>query len=91
MQKVSSEYANATAMAGGLVAIHLFKMLIDKGDLGADEGKSVLKKAHNDIARAMQVRNLDPVLIGAEEILASLYAKLQNGAGSTAPDAHPGV
>jgi hypothetical protein len=76
MSKVSGEFADATAVASGFVSIHLFKMLIEKGVLGADEGMAVLKKARNDLEQAIGVRHLDPILFEAEKVVSSLYASL---------------
>ena len=59
MPKVSGEFANATAVASGFVAAHLFKLLIEKGVLDLDDGKAVLKKARNDLAEAARSRHLD--------------------------------
>jgi hypothetical protein len=88
MPKVSEEFANATAIAGGFVSIHLFKTLIDKGALSVEEGLAVLKKARNGMEQAIGVRHLDPTLFEAEKVLSSLYASLHdcrpsnaNGAG----------
>jgi hypothetical protein len=88
MLKVSGEFANATAIASGFVSIHLFKVLIEKGVLSADEGMAVLKKARNDLERAISVRHLDPTLFEAEKVVSSVYASLQgcsSSADGTAP------
>ncbi len=79
MPKVSGEFANATAVASGFVAAHLFKLLIEKGVLDLDDGKAVLKKARNDLAEAARSRHLDQTLFEAERVLSKMYASMRNG------------
>jgi predicted kinase len=89
MPKVSEEFANAAAVAGGFMTIHLFKLLIEKGVLDVDDGKAVLKKVRNDLAEAARGCHLDATLFEAEHIVSKMYASLQNGtslpAGTAAP------
>jgi hypothetical protein len=77
MQKVSAEFANATAVASGFMAVHLFKLLIEKGILGAEEAMAVLKKTRNDLALAARSRHLDQTLFEAEGLVTKMYAGLQ--------------
>src|SRR5262249_39662534 len=94
MPKISEEFANATSIASGFISIHLFKMLVEKGVLNADEGLAVLKKARNGLEQAIGARNLDPTLFEAEKVISSLYASLHDcwasngGGGAAKPEDH---
>ncbi len=91
MQKVSGEFANATAVASGFMAVHLFKLLIEKGILGADDAMAVLKKTRNDLALASRSRHLDQTLFEAEGLVTKMYASLQDGAPAATGPAAPKV
>jgi hypothetical protein len=76
MPKSSHESTDAMTAVAGYLTIHLFSKLIDKGLLSGQDGKSILKQAHSDVAGVLRDRKLDLTLMEADEIIAGLYEKL---------------
>ena len=80
MPKGSHESTEAMTTVSGYLTIHLFSKLIERGLLSVEDGKTIHKQAHSDMAEVLRDRKLDLALMEADEIIADLYAKLGNGA-----------
>ena len=80
MTRVSHESTHAITAVSGYLTIHLFSKMIEKGLLSVEDGKTILKQAHSDVAGVLRDCKLDLTLMEADEIIADLYAKLGNGA-----------
>jgi len=88
MPKLNEGSADATAYASGFIAIHLFKLLIEKGVLDREDGMAILKMVRNDLALAARDRLLDPIVCEAERAVSKMYASLQNEAAEPAASAN---
>ena len=80
MPKGAHESTEAMTAVSGYLTIHLFSKLIEKGLLSVEDGKTIIKQTHSDMAGVLRDRKLDLTLMEADEIIADLYAKLGNGA-----------